>query len=97
MEVNCHELLADAEAAARERTAVALEAAFDAASAVGPALLYLRRFDALCAAPAGTAPARGGTRLQLARALRKCVAGHAYANVAKKREEASAARQTTTT
>ena len=88
VEVNCHELLADAGGGgAHERTAVALEAAFDAASAVGPALLYLRRFDALCAAPAGDGPGSGGAPgSRLARALRKCVAGYAYANVAEKRE-----------
>ena len=88
VEVNCHELLADAGGGgAHERTAVALEAAFDAASAVGPALLYLRRFDALCAAPAGDGPGSGGAPgSRLARALRKCVAGYAYANVAKKRQ-----------
>ena len=89
VEVNCHELLADAGGGgAHERTAVALEAAFDAASAVGPALLYLRRFDALCAAPAGEGgPGSGGAPgSRLARALRKCVAGYAYANVAEKRE-----------
>ena len=77
------------DAGRRRRTsaAVALEAAFDAASAVGPALLYLRRFDALCAAPAGDGPGSGGAPgSRLARALRKCVAGYAYANVAKKRE-----------
>ena len=73
VEVNCHELLADAGGGgAHERTAVALEAAFDAASAVGPALLYLRRFDALCAAPAGDGPGSGGAPgSRLARALRK--------------------------
>jgi len=88
VEVNCHEMLADAGGGgAHERTAVALEAAFDAASAVGPALLYLRRFDALCAAPAGDGPGSGGAPgSRLARALRKCVAGYAYANVAEKRE-----------
>ena len=69
VEVNCHEILADAGGGGSgDRVVVALEAAFDAAAAVGPALLYLRRFDALCASPGGDGEA-GATRL--ARALRK--------------------------
>ena len=76
VEVNCHEMLADAGGGGSgDRVIVALEAAFDAAAAVGPALLYLRRFDALCASPGGDGEA-GATRL--ARALRKCVAKYAY-------------------
>ena len=76
VEVNCHELLADAGGggAGTAQTVAALEAAFDAAGELGPALLYLRRFDALCAASAGDG-GDGGNRL--ARALRKCVAEHA--------------------
>ena len=76
VEVNCHEILADAGGGGSgDRVVVALEAAFDAAAAVGPALLYLRRFDALCASPGRDCEA-GATRL--ARALRKCVARYAY-------------------
>ena len=68
VEVNCHEMLADAGGGGSgDRVIVALEAAFDAAAAVGPALLYLRRFDALCASPGGDGEA-GATRL--ARALK---------------------------
>ena len=76
VEVNCHEMLADAGGGGSgDRVIVALEAAFDAAAAVGPALLYLRRFDALCASPGGDGEA---CATRLARALRKCVAKYAY-------------------
>ena len=99
VEVNCHELLADAGGGgAHERTAVALEAAFDAASAVGPALLYLRRFDALCAAPAGDGPGSGGAPgSRLARALGNASPGTRTRTSPKSAKAGSAARQTTTT
>ena len=97
VEVNCFELLADAGGGgAPARTVSALEAAFDAAGGVGPALLYLRRFDALCAAR-GDDAGDGGNGL--ARALRKCVARFAYGNAANddtrraRREDAEASER----